>query len=453
MQHNQPYMSCLRVEYSVRWHFECPCHQIEWTLCAFHADAHIGAYGHCHRFDGSNLLNVFLVAFTLTKRLYIGHRQHRIMDAHELFIRYQENDFAPKPNIIFDIFVNGKVRTLELIALIYASKGQKIPMDKVYAYGHEQCMKMADTMLTPLVVKYSTFKEVEASAQKVLAAFSTVELSPSSAPTRPSSAVSSRTITPSYGSGESKHSDLHDALTEERPPLPTLLNTPKKLVRNFVSECDNYFFYKSKTRIKSMTAILKSRVGMSWVRGVASKLETDEDYSRSKYLMFTGTSRHIHRTGRSVCQFIQALADESVKTFSWSLQDSEAIHLPKCRTRLQSYCSKTAPEQHITLCVLLCSIGLPTFQLYTPCSFLKKWRRFKNVSSDNVVKALLQDSQQSLSSQQLLDEYSPGQIDVVGDPGTVELYMFKYFYSYPTKPILGRLVEYANANLEHCLGI
>ena len=284
-----------------------------------------------------------------------------------------------------------------------------------------------------------------------------MELTPSSAPTRPSSAVSSRANTPSYGSGESKHSDLHNALTEERPPLSKLeiklRNTPKNLVRNFVSECDNYFFYKSKTRIKSMTAILKCRVGMSWVRGVASKLETDEDYSPSKYLMLTGTSRHIHKTGHSVCQFIKALADESVKTFSWSLKDSEAIHLSKCRTRLKSYCSKTAPEQHITLCILLCSIGLPTFQLYTPCSFLKKWRRFKNVSSDNVVKALLQDSQQSLSSQQLLDEYSPGQIDVSSEPETVELYMFKYFYSYPTKTILGRLVEYANANLEHCLGI
>ena len=383
------------------------------------------------------------------------------MDAYELFIRYQEQNYIPIPLDIYLLFIKGEVRAIELIALMYQMRGEKIQMDQVYAHGPEECRKMAEIVLTPVVVRNSLFresKEIKYNAQTALAAYMST---PRTTPEKKSPAsISEARTRPSTPEPETKTSDLlrqASDLLDEAPTemiLPKLVPKlklrvgPSKTVRNFVIECDEFFMNKSKTRIKSMTTALKCRKKMSWVRAVASKLETKETYSPGNYEALRRSDRHIHRTGREVSDFVRALADPSVKTFSWSLKDDEAVLIQKCREALQKRCSTNKPEQYLPLAMLVCSIGLPTFQLYTPCSFFKKWRRFKDVTNDNVVKALLRPG-----PTELLDEYSPADVGVDSEPGTVELFMFKYWYSYPTKTILGRLVEYANANLERCLGI
>ena len=377
------------------------------------------------------------------------------MDAYELFIRYQEENYIPEPLLINKLFIQGEVRTIELIALMYQMKGEKIQMDQVYARSPKACMEMAETVLTPIVVRNSQFKDVDSSVQSILAAYSAMEMA---TPEKESISEAltpdarTRRSTPETKTHDKEHDLLSEATTDMRPPNrgPKRIVGPSKTVRNFVIECDEFFMNKSKTRIKSMTTALKCRKKMSWVRAVASKLETDENYSRGEYEALRKSDRHIHRTGHEVSDFVRALADPKVKTFSWSLKDDEAVLIHKCREALQKRCSKNNPEQYLSLAMLVCSIGLPTFQLYTPCSFFEKWRRFKDVTNDNVVKALLR---QGGDVETLLDEYSPADVVVDGEPSTVELFMFKYWYSYPTKVMLSRLVDYANANLERCLGI
>lgn len=384
------------------------------------------------------------------------------MDAYELFIRYQRDNYIPKPFDIHPLFIRGEVRTIELIALMYENEEEKIQMDQVYAHGPEACMQMAETVLTPIVIRNSKFENIDSTAQILLAtAMSTA--TPQATPIRSSTSSTpiTRTNTPEPKSSEQKQKfepdtdELSTVDTEEIEPGAAAISgaagpSPNKSVRNFVIECDGFFWDKSKTRIKSMTEILKCRVKMAWVRGVASTLQTYEPYSPGDYDMLRRSNRHIHRTGYNVDDFVRALADPTVKTFSWSLQDSEAVHMPKCRRALQKRCSKTKPEQYLTLAMLVCSIGLPTFQMYTPCSFLKKWCPFKDVTNNNVIKALLQEEPGG-DAKTLLDEYSPADVQVDGEPGSVELFMFKYWYSHPTKLVLGRIVNYANANLQRCL--
>ena len=387
------------------------------------------------------------------------------MDAYELFVRYQEEKYIPEPLLINKLFIQGEVRTIELIALMYQMRGEKIQMNQVYAHSPKACMEMAETVLTPIVVRNSQFKDVDSSVQSILAAYSAMEmatpekksiseaLTPEAltpeARTRPST-PETETKTPDKESPDLLSEAPTDMQTPKLVPNLKLIVGPSKTVRNFVIECDEFFMNKSKTRIKSMTTALKCRKKMSWVRAVASKLETKETYLRGQYEALRKSDRHIHRTGHEVSDFVRALADPTVKTFSWSLKDDEAVLIHNCREALQKRCSKNNPEQYLSLAMVVCSIGLPTFQLYTPCSFFEKWRRFKDVTNDNVVKALLRPGG---DVETLLDEYSPADVVVDGEPSTVELFMFKYWYSYPTKVMLSRLVDYANANLERCLGI
>lgn len=383
------------------------------------------------------------------------------MDAYELFITYQKENYIPDPYVIHQLFIQGKVRTIELIALMYEMKREKIQMNQVYAHNPKACMEMAETVLTPIVVRNSQFKDVDSSVQSILAAYSAMEMatpekeSISEAPTTEASEAltpDARAMPPETKTPDKELDLLSEAPTDMQTPklVPKLIVGPSKTVRNFVIECDEFFMNKSKTRIKSMTTALKCRKKMSWVRAVASKLKTDEIYLRGHYEALRNNDRHIHMTGHEVSDFVRALADTNVKTFSWSLKDDEAVLIHKCRKALQKRCSKNNPDQYLSLAMLVCSIGLPTFQLYTPCSFFEKWRRFKDVTNDNVVKALLRPG---VDVETLLDEYSPADVVVDGEPSTVELFMFKYWYSYPTKVMLSRLVDYANANLERCLGI
>ena len=319
-------------------------------------------------------------------------------------------------------------------------------MEDVYKQDREECRAMAEIVLTPIVVRNSVFRDhgVTSNAQTVLAA---------STATRPNTPVEERKTSPNNSVRAANPNLLSDVQTEEQNPTSNMEVhlSQSKTIRNFVIECDEYFMNKSKSRILTMTKALQCRKNMSWVRAVASKLETGENYEPWAYEALTDSHRHIHRTGSEVSDFVRALADPSVKTFSWHLNDKEAVLIQKCREALQQRCSKNKPEQYLPLAMVVCSIGLPTFQLYTPCSFFEKWRPFKDVTNDNIVKALFRRPGTTVSK--LLDEYSPADVVVDGEPGTVELLMFKYWYSHPTKVMLGRLVEYANANLERCLGI
>ena len=73
---------------------------------------------------------------------------------------------------------------------------------------------------------------------------------------------------------------------------------------------------------------------------------------------------------------------------------------------------------------------------------------------ENIVKALLPVSGGLPGTfQELLSSYVPPDVVDDGEHTPVELFMFKHWYSYPTKGKLRQIVDHANANLERCLGI
>tara|TARA_B110000008_G_scaffold115509_1_gene118250 strand:+ start:5078 stop:6109 length:1032 start_codon:yes stop_codon:yes gene_type:complete len=343
------------------------------------------------------------------------------MDAHELFIRFKDGHL-PSTREIHSIFVLGELHRLELVALMYADRDEKINMDAVFAYNPKKCKALAENMLSALVVQNSTFGETmnEAGVQMSLAAFSNIAISKS------------------VPDQKETMSSVHD-----------------NRVRNFAAECNDYFLHKSRSRIMTLVHDLGVESKMTWVRFVASRVECGEDYNRADFRLLSDTSlRHVHVSSSNICDFLQALTRDEVKTFSWDLAHKNVINLSKMRLALKNIASD--PN---TMVVILCSIGLPTFKLYNPVDFLKEWRsfRFKRVTNSNVVKTALRPlfSQIAMKNDlnDLLLQYSSKTLSVEESPRTVDLYMFKHWYSYPPASVLEQLVDSANAIIQRCQSI
>ena len=342
------------------------------------------------------------------------------MDAHQLFIRFKDGELPSVEDIDF-IYMQEDVRTLELVARMYSERGVLIPMDTVFDYDRAKCDKLSGKMLTPVVVRNSTFKgNAIRETTDALERLSTSE-----------------TVVATPRSGESKQQ--------------------KGFNQKYVDECNAYFLKKSKPRVKSMVRVLDAFVAMDWVKAVASKIETEDAFSRDDFEILTGSERHVHISGPTCCHFIAALADERVKSFSWKMDDEQAISVKKCRAVLGTLVSK--PESDVVpFAILACSIGLPTFQMYTPETFLTHWHkyRFKVLSNANVIKTVLRDlfeTENAVSKTEvgdLLDQYSSHTFFVENEAKSVDTYMFRRWYSYPARKTLEELVECANAIMDQC---
>ena len=351
------------------------------------------------------------------------------MDVYEIFIRYKEGEL-PTPKDIYSVFVGDDVRAMELIALMYAEKNKKIDMQEVFSFNQKKCEKAAKTMLTPLVAKNAclTGGAMESvDTQRVAAAFDTSCNIKSGSPT------------------------TQEPPQPKEPPLPLVGNT-----RNYVADCNDFFLYKSKTRVETMVNIFGATSSMAWVKAVASKIDTSETFDSKTFELLNGKDRHVHVSGNRICLFLNALSGNA-KSFSWSMTDKKVIHLAKCRKAL----AKLAPANIEAMAVLLCSIGLPTFKLYTPATFIEHWKsyRFKLVSNGNLVKLALRpliptDGVPNKEEiRYLLEQYSTKTFSIREQPTTPDLFMFKHWYSYPPRIIVEHLADNANAIKTRCTGI
>lgn len=345
---------------------------------------------------------------------------------HKLFIRFIDGEL-PSVEDIHLIYVRGEVRTLELVAWMYSERGILIPMDTVFDYDRAKCDTLSGKMLTSVVLRNSTFRDGLSTIRKTTEGFERLSTSETVVATAPSS--------PRGGA-----SKLH-----------------KGFERSYTDECNAYFFKKSKPRVKTMARVLEAFVAMDWVKAVASKIDTDDAFSTDDFETLTGSERHVHVSGPTCCHFIAALADERVKTFSWKMDDEQAISVKKCRAVLATLVSK--PESDVvTVAILACSIGLPTFHMYTPETFLKHWHkyRFKVLTNTNVIKTVLRnlfETEKTVSNTEvgdLLDEYSSQTFFVENAAKTAETFMFRHWYSYPARNTLEELVECANAIMNQC---
>lgn len=360
------------------------------------------------------------------------------MDAHKIFVQYME-DRLPTAKDIHFIFVRGDVHALELIALMYGSKNTVIPMDKVFSYDRKKCQQLADKMLTALVIQHSSFDgnvQKIGSVQETIASYQGLTETATEM-AGPRSEMNTPPVSPHGGESKKSHS--------------------KHFERNYVDECTNHFLFKSKKRVQSLCDLLRVNTSMRWVKAVASKV-VSEDAIGNDFELISDSDRHIHISGASPCQFVEALSMSTCKTFSWSLKDDQCIHLDKLRHKVKTLISKI-DDDVVPFVIIACSIGLPTFGLYTPKTFMEHWHsyRFKRLTNANVVKTACRDIlddgtpvHPKTEVGSLLERYSKDMFVLQDTPKTVESYMFKQWYSYPTRQVLAQLVDQANAVKERC---
>lgn len=345
------------------------------------------------------------------------------------------------------MFAKTDLPTLELTALMYREKNKLIDMTSVIRGLNEDTKKLLKE--SSVLINNSEFRGQEAGDETVQAAVAA--LTPMDVDTE---SESEDDFQLSKGP-ESKTVDMAPAHKQEASPY-------SKKPRNYVDECNAYFFDKSNSRIQTLFNLLRAGATMGWVRIVASKVESLDPYDASKFpLLGLGhPDRHIHVCGQTGCDFIRALSNKNVQTFSWSVSDENVLNFIVFRKKIKSLLSQSATfDDIVVFTILLCSIGLPNFSLYTPETFIKNWQsyRFKNISNANVIKTICRDmftpefEPSNRETAELLQEYDARWKDFsIEEAKTADTYMFRHWYSYPTPEALKLIVDRANAIKNKC---
>ena len=341
------------------------------------------------------------------------------MDVYQMYIQYV-NGGLPSIADLAGIYQSENVRLLECAALMYATRNQQIPMDDVLSTIPRRSQTLDHKMLTPLVVKHSCIT--------------------------PTTTTASMSLTP-------------PSKPKQCAAISTIKFKSNTTSQNWRALTNDLFLYKSRPRIDSLATLLNVRVPLDWVRRVASKVDSDQPFVKTNYDLLTNSDRHIHVINPSVCKFLECLQNPTIKTFSWSNQSTKAIHLGKLRAALREK-SNRSPYQWL---IVACCIGLPMFEMYTPKTFIKAWGRFKTVTNDTCLKAVLRPlvdanggKTSKSQSQHLLNSYRQHQWNIQDDidwtirKGVVDLFVFKYWYSYAEEDIVTHIADYANAIMNRC---
>ena len=233
----------------------------------------------------------------------------------------------------------------------------------------------------------------------------------------------------------------------------------------YVSDCDTLMMDLSRQRIGALCRIVKASVKISWVHAFASVVISPTIPNQQQYetLAYNSTSsvRHVHIVNSSVLVFLTALKTveaDKITTFAWSHSSQHAIHLQLLDGELRSRFRNVVPVFSATV---LASIGLPMHELFKIKDYFKNTRtwRFKNMTRDSLIKTTLrsklkvQKIDNALEANQLLEEYSKKEtiFDIATTQETVEHFMFKHWYSYPTASEMDSMLERAGRNLNRWL--
>jgi hypothetical protein len=266
---------------------------------------------------------------------------------------------------------------------------------------------------------------------------------------------------------------------ETKEAAPTVPNTPttvqaqakapdstekSKCIAEYIHECDTLMIQHSGPRINALARAVGAVVDIKWVHSFASQVNCTGDIpSETVYETLRPESdRHVHIVNNNVIKFVEALHNvqpNKITTFAWTHNSNHAIHLQKLDTGLRQ---RFKNVKSVFSATILASIGLPMHELFKIKDYFtntRKWR-FKNMTSDSLIKTTLrpkvtiQKIDEKLETNQLLKEYNKTEtiFDVQDHPKTVEMFMFKHWYSYPTGQEMKTMIERATFNLNKWTG-
>ncbi len=414
------------------------------------------------------------------------------MDAFKIFFEYKKGQL-PDTKCIRRAVKKNDVYLLELIALMHSHTpgAEPISEDDITADQRESFKeKFNEMVLSSRIIQRmfpgfrgnyrNTKKNLDAiteETQSVASTSGTASISESKTSGGVISESSTVRIDPGSGSGASKQPDLK-----------------KKL--NYEMECNRYFMNKSKNRIKKLAKICKAEAIMKWPMCAASKVYINNGPVPLYGGMFKfpdNSDRFCHMIG-DVEHFIIALNDDKFKSFSFGqninliqLQEHDsAINLIQLRNSLQTLLRQIMGDtfnqplsvhmlsKHdnpnkdvVNFVILLCSIGLPVFQMFTIEDLLKSWRklRFRKFSSRNVLRTIghiiyteevfMGEVYNSKTEAQLfLSQYDRDLFvndDDVSDSTKPETFFFHMWYHYPTKNQFKFLANLADDIRNECV--
>ena len=435
------------------------------------------------------------------KRLYIGQILLSIMDAYRIFIEYKNGDL-PGIKHIRRAVKKKDVYLLELIALMRTRTpgAEPISEDEITAEQKDSFKeKFNEMVLSSRIIQrmFPDFRGNYRNTKKDLGAI-TEELTEDTQSIVSASTDTSRSTTSEIKGTLSSSSTIPMGPGSSGGASKEQVFDPKKKF-NYEMACNRHFMNRSMSRIKKLAKICKAEANTKWPVCAASKVyvknEKLNDPSLSRYFKFLDNSdRFCHMIG-DVEHFIIALNDDKFKTFAFgnrfedTLQIGESmfnINLIQIRKSLKTLISSKMGDNidntlsidtlaiHdnpnkdvVNFTILLCSIGLPVFQMFSIEDLLKSWRklRFRKFTSRNVLRTIghilyteeifMGEVYNSKTEAQLfLNQYDRDLFvndDDVSDSTRPETFFFHMWYHYPTKNQFKFLANMADDIRDECV--
>ena len=219
--------------------------------------------------------------------------------------------------------------------------------------------------------------------------------------------------------------------------------------------CDHLFINKSWPRINAMVRKLDAKVSIEWVQACASNVIPNGTLALD--MLDETSDRHIHIISSDIQTFLIKLREAKNKTITFSTRPTaqNAIHLSFLYKKLKQLCH----NEPVLWFMIACSIGIPTHDLYTPSSFICKWRKEPNrkiLTDDNIVKTLLgpmieTNGIRETEISQLVRKFHEMESDFKNNDkvNTVDEFMFKRVYAYPTSEEISQLRERVQTNINY----
>lgn len=208
---------------------------------------------------------------------------------------------------------------------------------------------------------------------------------------------------------------------------------------------------KSMRRLMSLMKCLQVDVPMDWVRIFSSKaIGTSQP---EKFKTLRDSDSHVHIVNNSVVDFILSLdsaPEDTITTWSWTDGSARAWHIQNLRKKLREMFPNVQPGVAL---IFLGSVGLPCHELFKPSTFIQDFKRshFKMLTNESVIKTTLkkilkiETIHAKTEANQLLQQYAEHQtlLDTLDKTPSVDQYMFKHYYSWPTPDTLKHIIDEA----------
>jgi len=373
------------------------------------------------------------------------------MDAHKLYVKYNSSTISD------GVQVQQDVNTIQLARMMGIVETECSPLDE------DTTLNMGTLTMDPGLITDAETKEAAPTAPNT----------PTAVQRQSSAQVEKLALEDDIR----LESDISTSETKEAFPKEPFPSTPttaqskavhdtSECLSDYIQKCDTLMVQHSGPRINALVRAVRADVDIKWVHSFASRVNCTGDIpSETVYETLRPESdRHVHIVNNNVIKFVEALHNvqpNKITTFAWTHNSKRAIHLQKLDTGLRQ---RFKNVKSIFSATILASIGLPMHELFKIKDYFAntyKWR-FKNMTRDSLIKTTLrpkvtiQKIDEKLETNQLLKEYNNTEtlfdVDVQDHQQTVEMFMFKHWYSYPTGQEMKTMIERATFNLNKWTG-